>query len=350
MQSNEPQERTQAIRPVYTNNGVPPSPPPPPSVSSEIVHIDIHSDPSGKDIVLWEDILVAFKDAANIRNGTRIIPFLKDASFKTLEPLRIVAMPETVLDVYVESHLTRTETTTFQLQQDPPPTYEVATATSVSPTQNTAHDSVDTVTPIVSTSSTTSTSQSPLLPPEVQSVLVDIIAQAYRGDTAAQIRLGTAYKKGGYGLTQDYKLAMKWFLLAVKTKDENNAIAQSNIASLYEHGQGVVQDMSEALNWYVKAAEQGRVLAQLKAGECTINIDGKADYAKALPWFLKAAEQGNSEAQYKAAMLYNNGQGVSRDMSKAMYWYDQAAKRGHTMATDNLAFLKSRGYAVPATK
>lgn len=82
-QGNESQERTQVIRPVYTNNGRPASPPSPSSASPEIVHVDIHKDHSGKDIVLWEDVLVAFKDAVNIRNGLRIVPFLKDASFKT---------------------------------------------------------------------------------------------------------------------------------------------------------------------------------------------------------------------------------------------------------------------------
>lgn len=260
-------------------------------------------------------------------------------------------MPDTILDVYVESHLSRTETAAVA-RQELPPTYEAATATSASSTQIVVHNLVDNTMSIASTPSTTSTPASPLLPPppEVQSVLDEIITKANAGDTAAQVQLGTAYKKGGYGLTQDYSRAMRWYLQATKTEDKNNAIAQSNIASLYEHGQGVIKDMSKALEWYLKAAKQGRVLAQLKAGECMIDIDGQADYAKALPWFLKAAEQGNTEAQYRVAMLYNNGQGVEREMSKAMYWYDQAATRGHTMAMDNLAFLKSVGYTVPTTK
>ncbi|KAG0081424.1 hypothetical protein BGZ90_008410 [Linnemannia elongata] len=337
---NEPQERTQALRPVYTNNGTPASSPPPSSASPEVVHIDIHLDPSGKDIFLWEDVLVAFKDALNIRHGTRVIPFLKDASFRTLEPLRIVAMPDTTLDVYIESQLTRTETIT-DAPQDFPPTYKSATVTSASSTQTIADKPVHTTTPIASR---------PPPPPEVQSVLDEITAKANAGDTAAQVQLGTAYKKGGYGLTQDYKLAMKWYVQAAEKNDENSAIAQSNIANLYEYGQGVIQDKSRALDWYLKAAKQGRVLAQIKVGKCMIYIDEEEGYVKALPWFLKAAEQGNSDAQYKVAMLYNNGQGVERDMSKAMYWYDQAAERGHTTAIDSLAFLKSHGYTVPTTK
>ncbi|KAF9549116.1 hypothetical protein EC957_004755 [Mortierella hygrophila] len=275
-QGNETQERTQAIRPVYTNNGTPASPPPPSSASPEIIHVDIHMDPSGKDIVLWEDVLVAFKDAVNIRHGIRVVPFLKDASFRTLEPLRIVAMPDAVLDVYVESQLARTETATV-VRQELPPTYEAATATSASPTPITAHSPVNTTMPIASIPSTTSTPQSPR-PPEVESMLEEIITKANAGDTAAQVELGTVYRKGEYGLIQDYSIAMKWYLQAAETKDENSAVAQSNIASLYEHGQGVIQDMPEALKWYLKAAKQGRVPAQLKAGECAIIIHAEGAY------------------------------------------------------------------------
>lgn len=50
---------------------------------SEIVHIDIHQDPTGKDIILWEEILGAFKGADNVRHKTRVLTFLKDERFNT---------------------------------------------------------------------------------------------------------------------------------------------------------------------------------------------------------------------------------------------------------------------------
>lgn len=224
-------------------------------------------------------------------------------------------MPDTVLDVHIEGHSTQADASAA-FQSDLPPTYEAATAPSASPPQTPAQlsqssrtiHSSNTTAPLASAPSAVITSQSlPPPTPQDQSKIAEIIAKADGGDTAAQVQLGTAYKVGTYGLSKDYKLAMKWFLKAAGTKGESSAIAHSNIASLYENGQGIPRDASQALVWYIKAAEKGRVLSQLKVGElCTVDMGVRVDFAKALKWFLRAAEQGSSEAQYRAALLYNN--------------------------------------------
>lgn len=78
------QERVQAIRPIYKNSSsastaaVPTTPP----SNLEIIQIEIRLDSDGKDIVLWDDILSAFKDAVNIRRGVKVLPFLKDKEFR----------------------------------------------------------------------------------------------------------------------------------------------------------------------------------------------------------------------------------------------------------------------------
>ncbi|KAK5829510.1 hypothetical protein F5H01DRAFT_316377 [Linnemannia elongata] len=43
-----------------------------------------HPDPaSGKDILLWDDILAAFKvDVVHVRSGAVVLPFLKGPDFK----------------------------------------------------------------------------------------------------------------------------------------------------------------------------------------------------------------------------------------------------------------------------
>ena len=49
-----------------------------------MLYVACHPDPSlGKDIVLWDDIVTAFKYSLHIRNGARILPFLKGADFKS---------------------------------------------------------------------------------------------------------------------------------------------------------------------------------------------------------------------------------------------------------------------------
>src|SRR5690349_6102184 len=57
---------------------------PSPATGGPIVHIDCYTDPdTHKEFVLWEDILLAFKDAVHVRHGSRIVPFSKGADFRT---------------------------------------------------------------------------------------------------------------------------------------------------------------------------------------------------------------------------------------------------------------------------
>ena len=45
------------------------------------------------------------------------------------------------------------------------------------------------------------------------------------------------------------------------------AIAQDNLAFMYQKGLGVTQDYTEAVNWYRKAAEQGNAQGQANLGD-----------------------------------------------------------------------------------
>ncbi|KAG0065238.1 hypothetical protein BGZ89_008489 [Linnemannia elongata] len=98
-----PQELVQALRSVDKN--LPPSSIPPvnPNNPDYILYVDVHTEPeTGKKVVLWEDILQAFGDAVQVRNKAKVVSFLKGSDFRTLEPRRIMAMPNIVLDVVVD--------------------------------------------------------------------------------------------------------------------------------------------------------------------------------------------------------------------------------------------------------
>jgi hypothetical protein len=66
--------------------------------------------------------------------------------------------------------------------------------------------------------------------------------------------------------------------------------AQFNIGFLYESGNGVSQDFSEAMRWY-----------------------------------RKAADQGDADAQFHLGNLYSEGRGVPQDYAEAYFWLDLAA-------------------------
>lgn len=87
--------------------------------------------------------------------------------------------------------------------------------------------------------------------------LKDLRQRADAGDAAAQRNIGLLYVYG-WGVTQDYAEAMRWFR---KAADQGYAAAQTNVGVLYQHGWGVGQDYVAAMRWFRKAAEHGNVEA-----------------------------------------------------------------------------------------
>ena len=67
-----------------------------------------------------------------------------------------------------------------------------------------------------------------------------------------------AYAKG-QGVTQDVVEAVRWYR---KAAEQGHATAQYNLGAMYGKGQGVTQDAVEAVRWCRKAAEQGHATAQ----------------------------------------------------------------------------------------
>ena len=75
--------------------------------------------------------------------------------------------------------------------------------------------------------------------------------------------------------------------------EQGDPEAQFNLGVCFHDGQGVKQDIAEAVKWYRKAAEQGLGSASFYLGFCYAKGEGvKKDDAEAVKWYLKAAEQG----------------------------------------------------------
>ncbi|MBT6297571.1 MAG: hypothetical protein HOJ14_13565 [Nitrospina sp.] len=99
---------------------------------------------------------------------------------------------------------------------------------------------------------------------------------ANRGMAEAQINLGMMFESG-QGVLQNFDEAIKWYQLAasqglIKAQEKLNllvskaAAAQVNfgLGVAFENGQGVPQDIMEAIRWYKLAADQGLIKAQEK--------------------------------------------------------------------------------------
>lgn len=63
---------------------------------------------------------------------------------------------------------------------------------------------------------------------------------------------------------QEYGSAFQWFKIAAERGD---AESQFHLGCLYEEGKGVAQNIAKALEWYMKAAEQGYEDAKIKIEE-----------------------------------------------------------------------------------
>jgi uncharacterized protein len=79
--------------------------------------------------------------------------------------------------------------------------------------------------------------------------------------------------------------------------EQGNAEAQNSIGALYYHGYGVTQDFKEAIKWYRLAAAQGNLDAQLNLGSMYYEGEGVAeDLVRSHMWLSIVADRGFGEA------------------------------------------------------
>jgi hypothetical protein len=91
-------------------------------------------------------------------------------------------------------------------------------------------------------------------------------------------------------------------------------------------GSCLPENLSEAIVWHERAAEQGYLYSQKKLAY--IHRYLLADIESAIVWYRMAAESGDTKAARTMGEVYSNGKGVEVDMDEAVKWYMQAALRG----------------------
>ena len=127
--------------------------------------------------------------------------------------------------------------------------------------------------------------------------------------------------------------------------------SQTELGVMYYTGEAVSKSLSgQVLNndpglaagWFYRAAEQGYADAQFNLGLMYVNGEGiEQDIVQAVDLFNKAAEQGNIDAQNNLGALYYTGEGVERNVDTAIEWFERAAALGSDDARANLEVIKS---------
>ena len=72
----------------------------------------------------------------------------------------------------------------------------------------------------------------------------------------------------------------------------------------------------------------------------------KHNYAKALRFWQPLVERGDTRALNAVGLMYQNGQGVEKNLDKAHKLYQQAAAAGDAQALNNLGVMYEGGYGV----
>jgi uncharacterized protein len=126
--------------------------------------------------------------------------------------------------------------------------------------------------------------------------------------------------------------------------EQGHAESQYLLSTMYDAGQGLPQDDTQAAHWERKAAEQGHAYAQ---ANLSFRFYAANNFPEALAWCQRAAYSNLPWAQYNLGLMYRKGEGVPQSNAEAAYWYRLAAAQDFPEAQQKLADLYYTGQGVP---
>jgi len=133
--------------------------------------------------------------------------------------------------------------------------------------------------------------------------------------------------------------------------EDGESEAQNNIAYLYEHGYGVKQSYTRAIEWYKKAAAQNSAEAKHNLGMLAFQGFGmRKDYVAAKRFFTDAASQDLPDSHYMLGLIYYQGHGVKTNPARARMHFLDAAKLGSPQGQFMTAVMFQGGEGHPAEK
>ena len=109
--------------------------------------------------------------------------------------------------------------------------------------------------------------------------------------------------------------------------DAGDARAQALLGLAYEMGAaGLEANAVQALNWFLKAADNGVPWAEMWAGDFyyTGSIGVPRDLYKALELYRSAADHGDPRAAFNVGRMYFFGEGVVTNHEEAAAWFRRA--------------------------
>lgn len=123
--------------------------------------------------------------------------------------------------------------------------------------------------------------------------------------------------------------------------------AQYKLGHLHWSGNGVVVDLAEGFQWFLRSAEQGHAAAQCYVGFAYSQGHGVPQaFDKAVHWYSKSADQGYAQAQHNLGVCYEYGRGVPADRVEARRCYKRAADQGHSPSADRISQIDKNKHQI----
>ena len=133
----------------------------------------------------------------------------------------------------------------------------------------------------------------------------------------------------------------------IERQTKINGQLNFELAKKYKDGDGVIKDISKAIELLTLSANYGNTDAQCELGFCYFSGEGVSqDFIKAVELYSQSAKQGHAVGQYNLAVCYSNGHGVCKNIERAIELYILSANQGYAMAQYILANCYSIGIGV----
>lgn len=122
--------------------------------------------------------------------------------------------------------------------------------------------------------------------------------------------------------------------------DEKNKDAMVNLAIMHMKGVGCDRDLQMAKKWFEEAASLGHNHAMMSLAHFyEKGMDGSVESDKALEYYIMAANNGLVDAQLKAGMLYRE----KGQISKSMQYLITAAHNNNQQAQEIITYVSNAG-------
>ncbi len=125
---------------------------------------------------------------------------------------------------------------------------------------------------------------------------------------------------------------------------DGNGEAAFYLGRMYQFGEGVPENQSQALTWFRKSADLDHADGHFVAGQMyEKGLGTPQDYDRAFASYEAASDMGHLDARKRLAMMHAEGLGTQVDYVLAAQLLNSAAEQGDQEARDLLTYLMNTG-------